>query len=1040
MVWVDSSPSAQVPISIPSNEPIIRIIPATHTPLLIVLTQTYVLIYDQLSLLPLTYHKRSEQSIEAQGLNEDIKIKQLSVNTSQLEKILTINLFIQTDSNYLIIYQVFINYNKSLYEVYNKTNDELLQTSLPLCDTSSKTSITSIIKNATRAIIQGADSSKVNLENIEHFNNNVIEDECGVNSVEFVKLSIFKILKISIGINKFWLKANSNNLIIFNETNEIQLINLGTFKNEVLNLLSYEWFDENWTIVSLNYNIFQNFFLIVNNVNEVWYVSITVNEDSNISLTSEKIYTIEDDNAEVGDIAFNSQYPLVLLEINKQLHLFKLGTTINGTLHLSLVKIFENINAPQKSFFWSPCGNFFTVVDNETGYWKLYSKFGHILFNSSHLRHDLVNADNTNEKSLIDFLQAFQILIAPNSNQLYILNRNQTKLYIVNLLKLNGYNSPHFVFNNNEYLIIPAANNSINKFPITPNFKNIIQKHEVFNGSHSNETIQFLNGKLKVSCNQSNQISMSFGSNISISTPIHDGNNTNHILWYNFHNYYMETLNIIDHFWYDDYLILMNRFVKDDEILVDELIVLDTSTSKYGIGGFNSFKFDSDLIIWRHNFNNKILSYELSSTGDENTKNLVIVSSNYKIIIVELSKNVKKPQSDKIYRIFIGINKTIHLSSIKNKLAVGLVHQICMIDQKHFLFLLNNGDFYLLKNQTIEQSSNSGNAVDILKSKSNMYDLIKINESIEYFQVKSLTKFSTIISLFNGASLLIYNLHEMIDSAFDNSIHLQHDDGISSFEESALASRQNVIEPIEVAISNYYYPLMISDKVNKFYNNIELIGFEILNYCQNNNLYLKQKIFHQLILDQFIEYDLFKLKLTDELIIHKYQSFNNFNYCLELILFKYLTSDSFTEENSSNLTRIIKLVDTLNKISVFINCLRKIEVGYWSRFFNILNFTPVEYMNKLITLKDEELCYNFLIVYLNFKKEYDLDKEENLDLKSPSPNPISNTLDNDDYEIILKIIKILAKSEKWDLCFELCRFIKLLEPTNDLLQLIKNQL
>lgn len=1043
MVWIDSSPVAQVPVSIPSNDTIIKIIHATHTPLLVVLTQTYVLIYDQYTLLPLSYHKRSDESIETQGFNEDIKVKQLSVDTSQLEKILTINLFIQTNSNYLIIYQVLINYNKSLFEVFSKTNDELIQTSVPLCDTSSKTSITSIIKSATRAIIQGADSSKVNLENVEHFNNNSIEDGYGASPVEFVKLSIFKILKISIGVNKFWLKSNSNNLIIFNKTNEIQLINLSTFKNQVLDLLNYEWFDDKWTIVSLNYNIFQNYFLIVNDINEIWYVFITVNESSEITLSSEKVYTINNENAKVGIVRFNSQHPLVLLEIDSQVHLFKLGTNIHGILQLSLVKIFSNINAPHKSFFWSPCGDFFMVIDHDTGYWKGYSKFGNILFSSNHLTHDIVN---TTEQSLIDFLKVSQILIAPNSQQLYLLSHNQSRIYIVNLLKLNGYNSPSFVFNDMEYLIVPSVNNTINKFPITPNFKSIIQKHEVFNGSISNGKAQSLNGKIKISCNQSSQISMSFGSHLSISTPIHDGNNTNHILWYNFHNYYMETLNLIDHFWYDDYLIMINRFVKDDELLVDELIVLDTSTSKFGMSGFNNFKFDSDLIVWRHNFNNKILSYDLSSTGDENTKNLVIVSSNLKIIIVELSKNTKKPQSNKIYRIFIGISKTIHLSSIKNKLAVELAHQICMIDQKHFLFLLSNGDFYLLKNQTVDQSAGASgggsNPVDILKSKSNMYDLIKINESIEYFQVTSLAKFTTIISLFNGSSLLVYNLQEMVDSAFDNTIHSQYDDGISSFEEAELTSKQNVTEPIEVEISKYYYPLTISDSENKYHKNIELVGFEMLTSFQSNNVYLKQKLFHQLILDQFIEYDLFKLKLTDELVIEKYQSFKNFDYCLELILFKYLAQDSFSDQNSSHLTRIIKLVDSINKTSVFINCLRKIEVAYWSRFFNILNLTPVEYMNKLITLKDEELCYNFLIVYLNFKKEYDVDKTEIVYARSPSPSPsaISNTLDNDDYEIILKIIKILDKSEKWELCFELCRFIKLLEPTNNLLQLIKKLL
>ena len=50
---------------------------------------------------------------------------------------------------------------------------------------------------------------------------------------------------------------------------------------------------------------------------------------------------------------------------------------------------------------------------------------------------------------------------------------------------------------------------------------------------------------------------------------------------------------------------------------------------------------------------------------------------------------------------------------------------------------------------------------------------------------------------------------------------------------------------------------------------------------------------------------------------------------------------------------------------------------------------------------------------------------------------MSPELSGDDKQIILQIIKMLAESEKWDWCFELCRFIKILEPSGQFLKEIK---
>lgn len=129
MVWVNGCP--QFLINVPVTEEILDLIDIPHTPLLGVLTKTSVFIFNQFTLLPLGSHVRNLKSIESDGSNMQMKTKHVSVNTAKFQKLNTVNLFIQTDLNFLIIYQISINYSSSIYEVHNK-NDELIQNGLPL--------------------------------------------------------------------------------------------------------------------------------------------------------------------------------------------------------------------------------------------------------------------------------------------------------------------------------------------------------------------------------------------------------------------------------------------------------------------------------------------------------------------------------------------------------------------------------------------------------------------------------------------------------------------------------------------------------------------------------------------------------------------------------------------------------------------------------------------------------------------------------------------------------------------------------------------
>lgn len=1040
MVWVDSCPQFLIPI--PHNVEILKLIHIPHTSLLVTLTESAVHVFDQYSLLPITYHKRAEESINQHGNNLNIKTKHVSVNTASLQKLNNVNLFVHTDSNYVIIYLMNLTLSRTMYEVSSPKNDQVLQSGLPHSDTTLHNSLASFIKNATKTIIQGNQKAQVNLENIEHFNNQAIEDEWGNFSIDLVKLSVFKVLKIGMGLQRYWLKQNSHNLLIFNDKNDkasvdeteetspdnfFQIINIQNFNNEIFKLSEFEWYNSGQNIIYINYNIFYNYFLFINDQFEAWILRFD-NSDGEVKPVGTKLYQFLDLTMTTKiHIAFNPQCDLFLLVIDSKIKLFKREPE-------SLVYVKDiNVAGDNIKTTWSSCGSFFAVVDSKSGHWSLHSKFGSVSFSSGEILKELDGVYEENR----GFLKASTITISPNASVLYIINHDKTKLYYVNLLTLTGHCDSTFY--NQEYISVIQNNKSFIRFPMLPKFKRIINQIEHYNG-HSSKSVKSVNGKFVISRSSSNQFAVSYGDNISISTPYStSGNDINHILWFNFRNYYMDALNIMDHFWFNDYLVLVNRKLNDDyesdgdahdtndHHLVDEIIVLNTTMSKYGCGG-EDFVFDSDLILWRYDFKTTFISFQLLKVSD-NVAQVLILTTDYRLVIIELndnkliaressSTNLQDYKDQQNYKIFIGVNKTIHLSTIQNKISLRDIVQATMINKKHFLFLLNTGEFYLLKNQSRSGMLNS-NPVNAVKP-SNMYDLIKINQSIELFKLQTVNFQDTSINyiyLFTGDNLLIYDLEVLVDHAFDNYTHVV--DGLESPE-------LNMTDAIKIEIDNYQ-PLQFDVRATiGGYKSLDLIVMEklMVDRASAGGLIIRNKISHKLILNNFIEFDLLHNfdDATNAVTFGKYDMFENYDYCLELLLFKYLT-----EENNLVLENVIQLIEmTQHSEFIYIQCLRKIEIGYWKKFFTVLKTTPVEFMSRLIGMEDVALCYNYLIVHLNFKKEGDV--------------PTDSLLDSNDREVILKIMVLLDKAKKWDWCFELCRFIKILEPSGDLLGVINSTL
>lgn len=1007
MIWVDSLPDTVAPVG-PLDSAILQSLAVPHTSLLLILTASSVTVLDINSLTFLSNHSRTQDSIDKHGTNKQVKIRHLGVNTSQLQRQTNVNLFVQTDANYLIIYQVNIDYSKSIYEISGKVNNELIQAGLPLSWASSKFSLSSLMKSATRSILAGTSATSLNLENIEHFNNRPIEDELGSQQIHPVKISIYKIIKISLGVFNYWLVPNQHFLIVFNdrnlredssEGNYFQTVDLKSFESNMFELSDFQWYGERSAVTYIAFNKYEEYFLLTNKDKEVWFMQLELKEEKLVP-KAEKVLQL-DYNGSLR-CHFCPQSDLIIFKLGKVLKLFRLSSLERKLILLHSI----HLATENTSVAWSSCGSFFFIHFHDTGYWSLFSKFGNILFESSRVLSEL----NEHTEESLDFLHASKLIITPNASRVILINRESNRFYSVKLLRSASPTSD--MFYNQDYISYLSYDAMLYKTPLLAKFKNIIAslQHINLQATKSNSP----SGKFTIDRSKSNQISLSYGEHLSISTPCGKEHEKNHVLWYNFRNHFLNTMNIVSHFWYDDFLVLVNRFFNEGNE-IDELLVLDTLQSKYGQSGVE-YIFDSDRIIWRRSFNNKIIAHDLSETAN-NLLMLTCVTSDLKILVIEFSGNTPKTVDDfremtKHPKLNIRFHKTVHLSAIENRLAISKVVQVSMIYDQHFLFLLGSGELYMLK--SVSSLENTGDPLNVLRP-AHMYQLVHLHDSNFYFKFKSFDFGSDTVNyvcMLTHGELYMYDLKDLVDTSVE-----EMDLGIDSEE---LMSGSKTPKALLLKFDSLM-PVLLCEITNEKLNalkSIDIIGLQTELFTKRGRLFLQTRVNRQLVLNNFIEMQVMQNRLTST-ICNMFQDFENFHYCLELLLFKYLTFD----RDELCLKRLFEVIETLkNSEAIYVNCLRKIEVEYWDMFFKTLDTTPTVFMKRLISNENVELCYNYLIVYLNYKREEDEQKD--------------NSLDESDKEIILNIIRVLTDAQKWDWCFELCRFIKLLEPKGSLLQTI----
>lgn len=472
-MWIELSPQLLLSLT----DDYVQLIDIPHTLLLAVITAHAVAVLNQHTLIAVGRHQRPQELISHHGDNVEVQAKQTS--TKQF------SLVVRTAEDFLITYTGKVDQGHSLYEV--SKNDQVIQLGLPVAKPDGF-----LLKNIFNKMFTSFD--------------NLVEDEDANFTLTPVRLQMSKVVKIGVGIGRWWLKPHSHNIIVFNHKNArddvngdvLQIINTENNKNEIFTLSQQQWYNGS-RVRHIEYNTYNNFLWVINEANELWRLEV-IKGEGRISLKGDIMESF--DNFKSVDIAFAPNFALVQLD-----------STLRLYLNHNYIK---TITESPGKVVWSSNEKFFVFVSQ--GSWKVISHLGHTLFDSATLANELPQP----------WLQANSVhLGGPN---LYVVNKH---LYLINLQNI----MENFVFYTPEYLGIASK-----KFPMPAKFKHM---------------------PIDIAVLLQGQFAIAHGNDVAVLTP-----NTHQLLWYFCTNDH-EPLNISKTFWFQDYLGVISQEDEDEVILFD---------------------------------------------------------------------------------------------------------------------------------------------------------------------------------------------------------------------------------------------------------------------------------------------------------------------------------------------------------------------------------------------------------------------------------------------------------------------------------------
>ncbi|OBA20715.1 hypothetical protein METBIDRAFT_71936 [Metschnikowia bicuspidata var. bicuspidata NRRL YB-4993] len=1006
MAWVASPPSATVPLAL--APPLVPLVPLPHTRAVALVSASAMAIYDGPTLLPLALHTRPAQCVASHGPAVAAQACAAGSGASAGEDpaAVAVHVHVLTRRHHVLVFRVAVARGKALYEVVAAAAPaRVLQNALPLAAGGASPTLGAMLRAATRLWVQGAAGGS-GMASTEHFAHGAADDAQRGSHVPLARAALVQILRFPAPVLAFWGRAAPRGLAVCSAGGVLLFVDVRTGASRVVRLRDHAWYRGTVLVARA---AGRGCVLHVDKALEVALLETDADDDGSDDAdsggSSVKHTPLLRLDAPPRSLEPSPCGAVVLVDTPRGLGVYVLGPA-DGRVGMRLVAQVAAAPDGPLALAWLPCGGFFHCVAR--GRWTLHARFGAVLFDSAQLAADMgvppgvfPGPDGASPGvpfglGRAAFCRAALCAVALNGRALYVVDAPGHTLYKIDLVRrANG------LFEDTTYLsrLQPGSPGLFVRVPVPPFAQRYLEDLQWPAAPDDAPPV------FTARVNRYAQMSLAHGALLAISTPTHLGLDCRQVYWFQFYNHLVAPLNVVDHIWIDGYLLVASR-VAHDSLRVDELLLLNTPPSRNAAGG-QPFRFDSDLLLWRHTFKNRVLRMVVA--GHRQLRTLVLATHDFKLILVDFDMAAVGLARAAGPRISIRVRRTIHLSSIRHKLHISDLADMLSVDNTHFFFLLRNGDCFLLKNQALAP----GASLDALPS--HMYDLVRVNCAVDRLQVCPVLFAGNsrhhYLALYKGDSVLLYDLRQLLDRPHE-------------FEGAERSDVAQLLGPIETQAPAFTPVLvLLSD------GTIAISGFESLVLWKNENLIIKHRPARLLILNKLVLRDLLSSDLTIPQINEKYSGFNNYTHCLELLLFEQL--DYIDDEGSFD--KVCGVINAHKAAdSIYVSFLRKIEVHFWDKFFRILELTPMQFMAKLIRSQNVDLCYNYLNIYLNFKKEH-----ERASSPEDSSSDNEQLLGETEQVTILQIVALLKKDDKWDECFELCRFIKLLEPLGSLLARVR---
>lgn len=250
-------------------------------------------------------------------------------------------------------------------------------------------------------------------------------------------------------------------------------------------------------------------------------------------------------------------------------------------------------------------------------------------------------------------------------------------------------------------------------------------------------------------------------------------------------------------------------------------------------------------------------------------------------------------------------------------------------------------------------------------------------------------------------------------------------------------------ESLTIPIKDETYPLLTSPESATLHSLQCIFNKNFTKLAAKNEIYLDKLILTKI-----------ELGVDLEEITAEFNSIKHYKFALEKIL-----SEKILEgENLDEILQLVKLCHS-NKdasprnthkdlLEIISNCLRKIEIKYWSKLFTSLGKTPRDLLAMCLEGNEAKILGILLLVFLNYNEdalvgELNEEEEDNMGkLQSPTASiNVSKILK--DEELMLRVLKVLVNSaaretdevrayDAWDMCFQLIRLLRALEAESNI--------